>query len=672
MRVIAFVSPHERVGKTVLACNVAVRAEIATGLPSALIEIGGDRSLGAWRDKRLRSLPLYEAATPSTVRATLERFYEAGMGLVVIDVPSPLTAEAEEILASVDLVVLPVAPKADRLAGLGATVGRIEALGVPFVFVVNGGSHRQKLTGACAMALAQHGTVSPVVIPRRNEFAETFACGRSVVEDCADWPETAAIVDQFWTYLDRHLARLGNGDTATARCSEPAPPEAGGESREQRQHRRWPLHWDVELARGDDRWTGRLVDISGGGAALTSAQPLAVGQYITLQVPTLGGFEAVVVRVQDERVGVRFTFAAEDAWKLAQTLAERIDGREVPAPAQPSTEARSAPPSPAETRKRLVRVALKALLDAAEAADRRARGSAAKAAPAAAGRVIVLGNEKGGSGKSTLALHLAIACLRAGLTAATVDIDGRQQTLTRYLENRRAFTAAKGLELPMPRRHEVLSAGTDIAELQRLLADVTGRANVVIVDAPGQDTPASRTAHGLADVIITPINDSFLDLDVLAHVDADSLHILETSHYGARVIAARESRRRSGRDQDWIVVRNRLSPVQARNKADMADALDRLAGRLGFRIGPGLAERVCYRELFPFGLTLLDLRAEGTGIPLSVSHVAARQELQRLLDAVLSRPAPSETRAAAPSDGVSSSDGCGEAYRPAFASPGTG
>lgn len=258
--------------------------------------------------------------------------------------------------------------------------------------------------------------------------------------------------------------------------------------------------------------------------------------------------------------------------------------------------------------------------------------------------VIVIGNEKGGSGKSTTALHLAVALLREGARVATLDLDARQGTFTRYVENRRVFAARKAPNLPIPAHRAVpistlaereAAEADEKARFEAALAEVAAEADYVIVDTPGSDTHLSRLSHTWADTLVTPLNDSFVDLDLLARVDPDTLKIARPSIYAEAVWRQRQLRAmQGGKPVDWVVVRNRLSNLAARNKRDMASVLETLSRRIGFRIAPGLNERVIYRELFLKGLTLLDLREEKTGIAMTMSHVAARQEVRDLLAAL--------------------------------------
>ena len=262
-------------------------------------------------------------------------------------------------------------------------------------------------------------------------------------------------------------------------------------------------------------------------------------------------------------------------------------------------------------------------------------------------RVIVLGNEKGGTGKSTTAVHLLFALARQGWRTAAIDLDDRQRSLTRYLENRRRYAAEKGLPLLQPPVEVVPASLAPTRETARLeereafraaLAKLKAQADIVIIDCPGRDCFLSRLAHAHADILITPMNDSFVDLDLLATVHPDDYRIERLSLYAEMVFEAKKQRALTFRkEMDWIVMRNRLANLDARNKRRVERVLTTLAKRLGFRFVPGLSERVIYRELFPKGLTLVDLVPEdGQGAPqkLTLSHIAAREELRRLVDAL--------------------------------------
>ena len=269
--------------------------------------------------------------------------------------------------------------------------------------------------------------------------------------------------------------------------------------------------------------------------------------------------------------------------------------------------------------------------------------SAANSGNPEAAYVIVLGNEKGGSGKSTIAMHVAVALLKAGQRVATIDLDSRQQSLTHCIENRRAWAKRGFLNLELPTHHCVArAAGLSVtdnenAELEALVAAITEVENdhdFVVIDTPGTDNYLMRLAHSMADTLITPLNDSFVDFDVLATVDPTTFAVTSESHYAEMVGEARRQRRLvDGALPDWVVVRNRLSMLGSRNKRLVGDGLGELARRLGFRLAEGIGERVIYREFFPRGLTALDQLDEATlGTRPSMSHVSAREEVSRLVD----------------------------------------
>ena len=258
--------------------------------------------------------------------------------------------------------------------------------------------------------------------------------------------------------------------------------------------------------------------------------------------------------------------------------------------------------------------------------------------------VIVIGNAKGGSGKSTTAMHLAVALMGLGRAVASIDLDLRQGSLTRYIENRRVFADRRRLKLPIP-EHTGLAPSTyanhraarveEEERLEALIERLGPAVDVIVIDTPGNDSVLSRFGHSWADTLVTPLNDSFVDLDVLAQVDAERLRVIGPSQYAEMVWQQKIKRAKRGqRAIDWIVIRNRLSNLNARNKSAMATVLGELSGRIGFRLAPGFGERVVFRELFLKGLTVMDLGGVAGESPLTLSHLAARQEVRALIAAL--------------------------------------
>ena len=256
---------------------------------------------------------------------------------------------------------------------------------------------------------------------------------------------------------------------------------------------------------------------------------------------------------------------------------------------------------------------------------------------------IVVGNEKGGTGKTTTAMHIVVSLLRLGFPVTAIDLDSRQQTFARYIENRKAFVRRSGHSLPLPAIHVVErvkspdGSAQEVARLSELLVQAKGESEFIVIDTPGSDTELSRRGHAAADTLLTPMNDSFLDFDLLAKCDPENLEIESPSLYAEFVWDCRKRRLIANRENpsiEWVVMRNRVSALDARNKRKVAAAIERVSARIGCRVAAGLSERVIFRELFPLGLTVLDLPVPGLAMPLTMSHIAARQEVRALLTAL--------------------------------------
>ena len=257
--------------------------------------------------------------------------------------------------------------------------------------------------------------------------------------------------------------------------------------------------------------------------------------------------------------------------------------------------------------------------------------------------VVVLGNEKGGTGKSTTAMHVAVALLQAGQRVASIDLDSRQRSFTHYVENRRAWATRAGVKLEHPEHYCVARAfGARVDEIEAQEFDAFAAAvsavesnfDFVVIDTPGIDSYLMRLAHSMADTLITPLNDSFVDFDVLGQVDPHTFELNGVSHYAEMVREARRQRRLvDGGLTDWVVMRNRLSRLASRNKKLVGAGVEALGRQLGFRVIDGFAERVIYREFFPRGLTALDEIDENTfGLRAKSSHSSARDEIKMLIE----------------------------------------
>jgi chromosome partitioning protein len=281
--------------------------------------------------------------------------------------------------------------------------------------------------------------------------------------------------------------------------------------------------------------------------------------------------------------------------------------------------------------------------------------------------VVVIGNQKGGSGKSTFAMHIIVALLKAGKRVACFDLDLNQQTLTRYLANRREWDRKHDRKLELPDHYPVkerdaygtarnlkqfiaqfkkhgrahkddfidsssLSHSADLRQFISQLREI-GRADkhdFIVIDTPSGVQHLSLIAHGMADTLITPINDSFFDLDVLVVMESSDLEP-QLSVYANMVWRALEARSKvRGRATDWIIVRNRLEPVESSNQRQITLVLDVVQRKLGFRIARGLLERPAYREFFAAGLTVFDF-AEGSESSAESGRTHARVEVENLI-----------------------------------------
>lgn len=271
-------------------------------------------------------------------------------------------------------------------------------------------------------------------------------------------------------------------------------------------------------------------------------------------------------------------------------------------------------------------------------------GSAPRVARTA--HIIVVANEKGGSGKTTTAMHVIVALLQAGQKVAAIDIDSRQLSLSRYIENRKLWSKKSKLDLELPEVCSIArSSGRSVDENEaeefgrfaQAISALEQNHDFVVVDTPATDSYLMRLAHAMADTLITPLNDSFVDMDVLGRIDAESFEVTATSHYAEVVREARKQRRMVDQvETDWVVMRNRVGQLDTRNGRNFAEGLSDLSRRLNFRVAVGFGERVVYRELFLRGLTALDTLDERTlGVKPNMSHLAARYEVRALIDTLL-------------------------------------
>jgi chromosome partitioning protein len=259
--------------------------------------------------------------------------------------------------------------------------------------------------------------------------------------------------------------------------------------------------------------------------------------------------------------------------------------------------------------------------------------------------VIVVGNEKGGAGKSTISIHLTVALLKAGYRVASIDLDTRQQTLTRFFENRRSWSANAHWPIELP-YHCALSRGEssdlrenearEFSDFAAAIGAVEHDYEFVIIDTPASDSYLMRLAHSLADTLVSPLNDSYIDVDVFSRVNHDRQQRGAIAHYAELVLEARRKRQIVDNGViDWVMVRNRVASLANNNARQIAISIARLGAELRFRVADGFHDRVIFRELFPIGLTALDPIEQGSQKgALTSSQQGARQEIERLIEAL--------------------------------------
>ena len=256
-------------------------------------------------------------------------------------------------------------------------------------------------------------------------------------------------------------------------------------------------------------------------------------------------------------------------------------------------------------------------------------------------RIIVFGNEKGGSGKSTTTMHVMTYLLQKNHTVGVIDLDLRQKSILRFLENREAYSKENETNLLLPEKVFIEGSTNDSKHLAYQEEEVilnsqieelkSKRCNYILIDCPGSNTNFSIFAHQIADLIITPMNDSLVDFDLLGRLDTRSRKIKYASIYSEMVWEVRKHRMRLDLPSTkWVVLRNRMNHLNSKNKQQLDSSLSELSKRVGFKIVPGFAERTIFRELFVSGLTLLDVSLVKDW-KFTLSHIAARNEIRGLM-----------------------------------------
>jgi chromosome partitioning protein len=253
--------------------------------------------------------------------------------------------------------------------------------------------------------------------------------------------------------------------------------------------------------------------------------------------------------------------------------------------------------------------------------------------------IITVSNEKGGTGKSTVSMHLAVTLMQEKFKVAVIDMDGRQGTLSRYVENRINFAKQNNINLIIPQlvtitpRVNSNEYDNHISEINMLVEEISKTYDAIIIDTPGAKNYLFETAHKLADTLITPLSDSLIDLNVLTELDNQTPEKHKAGHYAQFVWEIKKHLAMKGKPMlNWIVVGNKISPLNSRNKTLFFEKLENISKLYGFRVASGIKDRVIYKELFLQGLTVLDLNSEALKSRLTLSHLAAKQEIKNLAE----------------------------------------
>lgn len=255
--------------------------------------------------------------------------------------------------------------------------------------------------------------------------------------------------------------------------------------------------------------------------------------------------------------------------------------------------------------------------------------------------VIVISNEKGGTGKSTISMHLAIKLMMEGFSVATIDMDGRQGTLSKYLENRQSFCLKNRISLPIPVHYKFAPQedysliAADRSNVHFQISKLINNYDAIVIDTPGNKNYLFEEAHQFADTLITPISDSLIDLNVLADIDFETGKVKQPAHYANYIWEVKKYLASEGKAYlNWIVVGNKLSSLKSKNKQIVFDYLEKMSKLYGFRLAESIKDRVIYKELFLEGLTVLDMRHESLRYKMSVSHIAAKREIRTLAESI--------------------------------------
>lgn len=206
MRVLVVASQKGGVGKTTIAGHLGVMAEEKKAGPVALVDTDPQASLAHWWNQRQAETPSFAALDISNLRNHLKKLAKDGVRLAIIDTPPAVTDTIRAVVAVADLVLIPTRPSPHDLRAVGSTIDLVEAANKRLVFVINGAAPRAKITGESAIALSQHGTVAPVTLYQRTDYAASMTDGRTV-QELERNSRSAGEVAELWNYVFAQLRK---------------------------------------------------------------------------------------------------------------------------------------------------------------------------------------------------------------------------------------------------------------------------------------------------------------------------------------------------------------------------------------------------------------------------------------------------------------------------------
>jgi chromosome partitioning protein len=204
MHTLVVASQKGGVGKTTLSGHLGVMAVLQNIGPVALVDADPQGSLAEWWNVRKAEQPFFVKTKISQLKTLLKGLEDKGVALVIIDTPPAVTQTIQAVMSEADLVLIPTRPSPHDLRAVGSTVNMAEATGKRIIFVINGAANRARITGEAAVALSQHGTVAPVTLHQRTDFASSMIDGRTVMELYPNSRSTAEI-RELWEYLAPRL-----------------------------------------------------------------------------------------------------------------------------------------------------------------------------------------------------------------------------------------------------------------------------------------------------------------------------------------------------------------------------------------------------------------------------------------------------------------------------------